>query len=51
MALNKAMSRTVRQLIAQVAKEEHPKQLRQLVIAINRVLDSIEKRAAKLDRK
>jgi len=49
MSLNESMSRVVRDLTQQVAKEENTEQLRELVLAINSLLTAIERQRAKLE--
>jgi len=48
MPLDNPMSRTLRELTAQVAKEQDPERLRQLVLGINTLLDIIERRVAEI---
>jgi len=48
MPLDDPMSRTVRELIEQDAKEQDPQRLRQLVLGINTLLDVIERRVAEI---
>jgi hypothetical protein len=50
MALNEAMSRAVRELIGRVSEEVDTEQLRELILAINVLLDAIEKQRVKLER-
>jgi len=49
MALDDPMSRTLRELTAQAAKEQDLERLRQLVLGINTLLDIIERRVAKIE--
>ena len=49
MVLNKAISRALRELAEQAAKEEDPDTLRTLILGLNSVLDVIEKRIAELE--
>jgi hypothetical protein len=48
MALDDPMSRTLRELTEQAAKEQDPERLRQLVLGINTLLDIIERRVAEI---
>ena len=49
MALSEGMSRAVRELIGRVSEEVDTEQLRELVLAINVLLDAIEKQRMKLE--
>ena len=49
MTLDDPMSRTLRELIEQAAKEQDPERLRQLVLGINTLLDIIERRVAAIE--
>ena len=49
MVLNEAMSRALRELADQSAKEEDSDTLRQLILGLNSVLDVIEKRITELE--
>jgi len=48
-ALNEAMSRAVRELIERVTEEVDTDQLRELILAINVLLDAIQKQRLKLE--
>jgi hypothetical protein len=49
MALNEAMSRPVRELIDRVTEEVDTEQLRELILAINVLLDAIQNQREKLE--
>ena len=49
MPLDNPMSRVLRELTEQSAKEQDPEKLRQLVLGINTLLDIIERRVAELE--
>ena len=49
MVLNNAMSRALRELAEQAAKEEDPNNLRTLILGLNSVLEVIEKRLVELE--
>ncbi len=46
-----SMSRNLQKLIQQAAKEQDPERLCQLVLGINTLLDTIEKRIAEIERR
>jgi len=46
-----SMSRNLQKLIQQAAKEQDPERLCQLVLGINTLLDTIEKRVAEIERR
>jgi predicted oxidoreductase len=49
MALNEAMSGPVRELIERVTEEVDTEQLRELILAINMLLDAIQNQRVKLE--
>ena len=49
MPLDDAMSRALRELTEQAAKEQDPGRLRQVVLGINTLLDIIERRVAEIE--
>ena len=49
MPLDNPMSRTLRELTAQAAKEQDSERLRQLVLGINTLLDIIERRVGEIE--
>ncbi len=49
MALNEEMARAVRELVQRVTEEVDTSQLRELVLAINSLLDAIAQQRAKLE--
>ncbi|HUK48065.1 MAG TPA: hypothetical protein VLW06_10755 [Terriglobales bacterium] len=51
MALNNTTSKALKELIEQIAHEEDPGKLRELVVEISGLLDLIEKQVAKIEHR
>jgi hypothetical protein len=50
MTAHDAISRNLRALEEEAAKEENPEKLRELILAVNHLLDVLERQVAKLSR-